>query len=142
MEEMAQRVVVDVACWVEIVQRVEQLIAQWLGLEMPVSGRAIRKITKRWLKKNGFEWDKLVIEKGNTDTRDPLGNTRNRFICCQEKKIRLFVEDDPNKAEKLADLCDIVFIPEQPYNHMTDAENNIVRVRSWAEIERFLRRIS
>jgi len=125
-----------------IVQRIEKFAADWLHLQAPVSGRILRDMTVMWLKSNKFTFDKLVIEKGNTDTRDPLGHTRNRFVICQKKSIRFFVEDDVNKALKLADICQIVFLRDQPYNRDAQLPNNVVRVTSWQEIESSLRRIS
>jgi len=101
-----------------------------------------RDLTRQWLKNNSFAFDKLVIETENTDTRDPHGHTRNRFVISQEQNIRIFVEDDLNKALKLADICELVFLLDQPYNQVTELPKNVIRVNSWREVEQFLRRIS
>jgi uncharacterized HAD superfamily protein len=102
----------------------------------------LRNMTEEWLRTNGFKYDKLIIEKGNTDTRDPYGHTRNRFVISQKENIRIFVEDDLNKALKLADICELVFLKDHPYNQAPSLPNNVIRVSSWKEIERFLRRVS
>lgn len=124
------------------IQYIERRIAEWFRIDLGISGRTLRNITDKWLKDNEITFDKLIIERGNTDTRDPLGHTRNRFVISQRKKIRLFVEDDLNKALKLADICELVFLPDQPYNKAPQLPNNVIRVTSWQEIEKFLRRIS
>ncbi len=94
----------------------------------------IRVITQCWLAENQIEYDKFTIEKGNEDVADPRGHFRNRFNISRKKKIRFFVEDDADKANKLAFICDVVFLMNQPYNESKPIANNVVRVRSWEEI--------
>jgi uncharacterized HAD superfamily protein len=101
----------------------------------------IRSVTKSWLRAKGFPYDRLVVERGNTDTRDPLFLTRNRFVISADKEIRAFVEDDLNKARRLADVCDVVFLVDHPYNReAAELPKNVVRVSHWGQIHDYLRR--
>lgn len=104
----------------------------------------INRITKLWLKKSGFKYQKLIIEKGNDDSADPRGHIYNRFQMSIKENIRFFVEDDWEKAIKLAFICDVVFLFDHPYNQKPDTPlpNNIIRVKSWNEIYRNIRRLS
>ena len=94
--------------------------------------KPIDRITRLWLKKHGLKYDKLIIEKGNEDVPDPRGHIRNRFFKSREYKIKYFVEDDLEKAVKLAYICDIVFLIDQPYNQvLNEVPSNIIPVKSW-----------
>ena len=44
------------------------------------------------------------------------------------------MEDDPEKAIKLAYICDVVFLIDQPYNKNESFPNNVVRVNSWDDL--------
>ncbi len=103
----------------------------------------IIQITELWLRENKFEYDKLIREKGNEDVADPRGFFRNRFYISRKKKIRFFVEDVLEKAMKLAFICDIVFLIDQPYNQSfaTELPGNIIRVKSWEEIYQNIRKL-
>ncbi len=76
----------------------------------------INRISSLWLRYYGLEHDRFIIEKGNEDTTDPRGLQKNRFQVSRRKKIRYFVEDDLEKAIKLAFICDVVFLINHPYN--------------------------
>ncbi|MGO9454366.1 MAG: hypothetical protein ACLQDV_25455 [Candidatus Binataceae bacterium] len=107
-----------------------------------VGSRPIRALTKQWLVLQKVRYDRLIVERGNTDTRDPRFNTRNRFIVSARKHIRAFVEDDLNKAKRLCDLCEVVFLIDQPYNQFEPAfipPKNLIRVKQWSEIRDRLR---
>ena len=82
-----------------------------------------------------------MVEGGNIHTTDPRLLVRNRFVVSQRKRIRVFVEDDLSKARKLAHICDLVFLLDQPYNQCSEQElpNNVLRVRSWREIYEYVR---
>lgn len=101
-------------------------------------------VTTAWLSRHGFEYDALTIELGNENVSDPEGHFRNRFYIAREKKIRFFVEDDAEKAAKLAFICDVVFLVEQPYNKepTVAVPNNVIRCKSWNEIHMHVRRLS
>ena len=104
--------------------------------------RPIDIITKCWLQKNEIEYDAITIERGSEDVADPQGHFRNRFYVSRKKKIRFFVEDDAEKANKLAYICEIVFLIEQPYNKNEKLPSNVVRVGSWDELYRQIRKYS
>lgn len=108
-----------------------------------LGARPIRSMTKRWLREKEIPYDRLVVERGNIDARDPRFLTRNRFLIAAKKEIRAFVEDDLNKAKRLADVCDVVFLIDQPYNKADteDLPSNIVRVSEWNKIHDYLRRV-
>jgi uncharacterized HAD superfamily protein len=118
----------------------------------------IRRMTRRWLDKCGFTYQKLVVEEGNVDTTDPDILTRNRFVKAKERRIRLFVEDDLFKARKLANICEAVFLIRQPYNRRQypndeacpddwrkrkdpDLPNNVIPVDSWSDIKKYIREV-
>ena len=98
-------------------------------------------MTRRWLAQHGIPHDRLYIEKGNVHTTDPRLLVWNRFTVSERKEIRLFVEDDLFKAKKLAAICEIVFLFDQPYNKAGEGElpNNVVRVGSWYEVYQYVR---
>lgn len=102
----------------KIIKLLDAYVEKW-GIPGWVRGRLMRKITRRWLKRHAFKYDKLIVERGNTNTVDPLLLTRNRFLISKDKIIRAFVEDDFDKAKKLADICEVVFLIERPYNEGT-----------------------
>lgn len=121
--------------------------------------RPIEIITRWWLIKNKLDYKELTIERGNENVADPQGHFRNRFYISRKKKIRYFVEDDLEKAQKLAYICDVVFLVEHPYNigyekicesckHDCKREKvdlsstNIRQVKSWDEIYRSIRLLS
>jgi len=99
-------------------------------------------ITRLWLREQKIGCDKLFVEKGSEEVQDPRGHVRNRFIKSREYKIKYFVEDDAEKAVKLAYICDVVFLLRQPYNEgATELPRNIITVKSWDEIYVWLRRL-
>ncbi|MBI4256855.1 hypothetical protein HY626_02250 [Candidatus Uhrbacteria bacterium] len=124
-----------------IVRKIESRLGE-RGLPGLVGGRLIQKITKEWLRKYEFQYDNMIVERGNTHTADPLILTRNRFLTSKERKIRVFVEDDLNNAKKLADICGVVFLIDHPYNQLDSSQLpvNVIRVKSWQDIYDFLRR--
>ena len=58
----------------------------------------------------------------------------------KDKLIRAFVEDDFDKAKRLADICEVVFLIEHPYNKGS-LPMNVIRVRSWEEVYHYLRKV-
>jgi len=103
----------------------------------------IEHITKLWLLKHGFKYDDIMVEQCSDDISYPRGRFRNRFYESRKKCIKFFVEDDIRKAIKLAYICDVVFLLDQPYNRCTEGvPNNVMRVNSWDEIYRKVRALS
>lgn len=114
---------------------------RWLRMKR---GAPIEQITRNWLEYHQYEYDKLVIEKGSDDISDPQVHFRNRFEISRQKKVKFFVEDILEKAEKLAHICDIVFLFDHPYNRNPGRKlpANIVTVKSWDDIYKEIRRFS
>lgn len=116
--------------------------------------KPLKYITKEWLKKHNFKYKKFVFEKGNDYSSDPRGRFNNRFYVARKKKIKFFVEDDLEKAVKLSYICDIVFLLSHPYNEPQQAlsdeinalrknfPSNIIRVKTWNEIYKKIRKLS
>lgn len=127
-------------------------------LKLKLGAGAIEQLTKCWLRLNGFIWDKLIIERGNENVADPQGHFRNRFYIARKKQIKFFVEDDLEKAVKLAYICDVVFLLDHPYNqNLPDkckgcgydckldekyVPDNVKRVKSWDDIYKCIRMLS
>lgn len=127
-------------------------------LKFNIKTSPIKQMTECWLRLNTLNFDTLTIERGNEDVADPQGHFRNRFYIARKKCIRFFVEDDLEKAIKLAYICDIVFLLDYPYNrnapdkcngceyecklYEKDIPDNVKRVKSWDEIYKYVRRIS
>lgn len=103
----------------------------------------MKSITTAWLLRHELPYDTLTIEQGNENVSDPGGDFRNRFYIARERKIRFFVEDDAEKAAKLAFICDVVFLLEQPYNQkpVVSLPRNVRRCSSWDEIHKRVRRL-
>lgn len=121
------------------------------GLIQPIS-----VITKCWLRDKDIPYNSLTIERGNENLANPNTKYRNRFNIARKKNIRYFVEDDWEKAVKLAYICDVVFLIDHPYNQQKDDEtrthlnqmvlgqlpNNVIRVSSWSEIYKLVRQMT
>jgi hypothetical protein len=121
------------ARWIERVLGVGRIRELW-------GFRPIRSVTKAWLRREAVSHDRLIVERGNVEARDPLFFTKNRFVISARREIRAFVEDDPYKARRLADVSEVVFLFDQPYNQdSAGLPRNVVRVKSWTEIYGYLR---
>lgn len=135
-----------------------ELIGEWKKASPRWRKRAIKNITKKWLHDKGFEFDSILIEKGNVYTLDPGINKKNRFVRSAEREIRIFVEDELDKATKLSYICELVFLIKHPYNRKeySDDEampedwrerddpelpNNVIPVNSWREIYTYVRSV-
>ena len=115
-------------------------ITKWLLGRRVLNRWAIWWLTRRWLKKNGIPYNRLKVEMGNTYLADPSSRANNRFQLSQKRQIRMFVDDDPAKVKKLANICDLVFLFDQPYNrNESNLPHNVERVRSWDELYRYVR---
>jgi uncharacterized HAD superfamily protein len=115
-----------------------EVIRSWLR------ARLMKSVTRAWLSRHRFCYEKLFVEKGSDDVSDPQGHFHNRFYLSRKHKIRFFAEDDREKASKLAHICDVVLLLDQPYNQedATPLPGNVVRVHSWDEIYRKIRAMS
>ena len=104
---------------------------------------AIKRITRDWLYQHGMPCDRLVVEAGNIHTTEPRLLVRNRFVICERKRIRVFIEDDLFKAKNLAHICEVVFLLDHPYNQCDQSHlpNNVIRVKSWREVYEYIREV-
>jgi hypothetical protein len=94
----------------------------------------ISALTRRWLKAHGMDRFPLTVEKGRR-TRWPLRvRQRNRFAEARNGRFHIFIEDDPRNAARLAQLCDIVLLVEQPYNCEQTLPRNVIRVSGWDQV--------
>ena len=120
-------------------------VALKAGLTTP-----IEQITLAWLKFHGLKHHGLTLENGIKKIVGRKAQFRNRFYLARKRNIRFFAEDEWEKAIKLAYICDVVFLVDQPYNR-PDADSgrkveelpaNIIRIYSWDEIYRQIRKFS
>jgi hypothetical protein len=123
--------------WICLAPGAERL-GRWLsehGKGEGLTTRPIRALTRHWLKQNAIRYDKLTVESDSAVAR-------NRFTMSAKVGIRAFVEDDLDKAKRLCDVCDVVFIINQPYNQLEGGttSKNLVRVQGWQEVYNYLRR--
>lgn len=131
--------------WIRIKTGVNVLKIPFHWKRLKTGITPIARITRDWLKYHGYEYDDLIIEKASEDVSDPQAHLVNRFYISRQKGIRFFVEDILEKAEKLAYICDVVFLFDHPYNRNPEGKklpSNIVRVTSWEEIYRRIRSLS
>jgi uncharacterized HAD superfamily protein len=106
--------------------------------------RLMEAVTKRWLDVNDFPEMPLIVEEGTETVGDTRLFGRNRYHESKHKRIRFFIEDDPDNAFKLAHVCDVVFLIDQPYNQTGTwaFPRNVLRVQSWEELYRYARALS
>lgn len=123
--------------------RVEEYKLKWHKIDMGWrrEAKAIKKITKEWLKKHEIRYDKITIENGSEYTPNPKMWRKNRFQSARKRHYAFFVEDELTKAKHLAQFCDIVFLLNHPYNQSNDngSAKNIIRVGDWKEIYQVLK---
>ena len=77
--------------------------------------------TKAWLKKHAVPYHGLHHAK---ETKKHL----------KAKNCQIFIEDNLDECEILADHCEKVFLFDYPWNQKKPSKNNIVRVKDWTEI--------
>lgn len=99
----------------------------------------LKRITKKWLKKNEIKCKKLFFESGNFD--HPINARKalykNRYYYSQKYKIEFFIEDEPIKAIKLSKICRYVFLIAHKYNESSGKlpyPKNVIRVKDWDEL--------
>lgn len=101
---------------------------------------SITDLTKIWLKKHNFLYDKLFIETPHKKFLYFFSiNSKNRFQISQKYKIQYFVEDNVENAKILSEICEAVFLVNHPYNKESDKlPSNIKRIDSLNEISKYL----
>lgn len=135
----------------------------------PLNEGEIDKITEKWFENLGLniyvikDWKsyllekfrlkiriRLTLEKGNpyiSDNRFTFSLKKqtmllNRFQGSSSKKIKFFVEDSPENALKLSNICEYVFLMNQPYNKNDTFPKNVITVNNWTELFKYFRYFS
>jgi uncharacterized HAD superfamily protein len=104
------------------------------------SYKHIYRITKKWLRQNGFKYSAFTIEERNFTLFKQNVNYRNRFRMASLLNFRAFIEDDLKKAIKLSHFCQTVFLIDQPYNRCNyKLPLNLIRVTDIKEIIHYMR---
>jgi hypothetical protein len=121
------------------------LAALWEG-ENPQwrePGKAITEITRRWLSRHSIPYDRLVVEGAVPVDSDAEPDGQDRFAVARTIAIKVFVEDDLGKVERLSALCGKVLLLDHPYNRCEQADlpNNVIRVKSWREVYEYVREV-
>jgi len=84
-----------------------------------------RNQTIHWLKKHSIPYHELHHAKEKTKHT-------------KAQDLELFIEDNFEESEILADYCDRVFLFDHPWNRRPSSKKNIIRVKNWEEIKSFL----
>ena len=84
-------------------------------------------LTKDWLDGKRIKFACLYIERKSSDERIRLA---------KKNRIRFFVEDNPENAIKLSEVCELVFLIKHPYNleFINDLPDNVLPVDDWHEL--------
>jgi hypothetical protein len=81
--------------------------------------------TKDWLKKHDVPFHELHHAKEKTKHK-------------KAPNCDVFIEDNIEECEVLADYCETVLLVDQPWNRRTPSKSNIIRVKDWEEIRSVL----
>ena len=84
-----------------------------------------KRQTKHWLNQHSIPYHELHHARERTKHRKADG--------CQ-----VFIEDNLEECEVLADHCERVFLVDHPWNRKDPAKKNIIRVKNWEEINRLI----
>ena len=86
-------------------------------------GKKMRKLVKKWLKKNNIVYDKLIFSKGEYERKD---------VEIHEHKIDLMIEDNPNNIKELSKIIPVICY-DAGYNKECFG-SNVYRCYSWYDI--------
>ena len=88
-------------------------------------GWIIYRQTKQWLNYHGIPFHELhhLPEK-------------KKFQ--KARGFDIFLEDNLEECEVLADHCERIFLFDHPWNRTQPTKKNIVRVQDWKELQRIL----
>lgn len=110
------------------IERSVETIAGWhssghsiflITSRIPLFGRQ----TREWLKKFNVPYHELHHAKE--------GQKHKKISQCD-----LFIEDNIDECEALADHCEKVLLLDYPWNQKTISRSNIIRVKNWDEIRK------
>lgn len=92
----------------------------------------LQSLTRDWLTTNQIEFDNLNFDNKRS----------TRINKAQSMKIKYFIEDDLDKAEKLCAICKAVFLVDYKYNQVADVlPYNLIRIQNLSEILDYLKYI-
>jgi len=85
----------------------------------------LNRQTKKWLNQHEIPYHKLHHSK----EREKYKKAPNCDV---------FIEDNLEECEILADYCDRVYLMDHPWNRRPLKKDNIIRVTSWTELKEIL----
>ncbi len=107
-----------------------QITARKFALSRSPLGRYSFNSLKKWLKRNRFCYDRLLLVNEKEAAREKLK-------CCRRFGIDVMIEDNPETALTLARNGIWVLLFDAPYNRNASADR-IIRVKNWREAEEYL----
>jgi uncharacterized HAD superfamily protein len=81
--------------------------------------------TRRWLKKHDIPFHELHHAKEKTKYQ-------------KGRDCRVFIEDNLDECEVLANHCEKVFLIDHPWNQRQPRQNNIIRVKNWDDLQKLI----
>jgi len=126
---------------------VAELVKEDRLTDIPGIGKDLEKKIKEIIKTNRLKFYnhlKKTIPPGLLDLLNiPSIGPKTAKVLYEKLRIRNI--PDLEKAIKLAHICDIVILYDQPYNRNPEGREipaNIIRVKSWDEVYRVIRNLS
>lgn len=99
------------------------ITARWLTNEDSKRGMKMRKIVKKWLRKNKIVYDQLVFSKATNERKSQE---------IMDYKIDVMIEDNPNNISELAKIVPVICY--HTYYNMDCTMPNVTRCYSWYDI--------
>ena len=110
-----------------------QITARKFALSRSPIGIYSYNSLKKWLRKNRFYYDKLILCDEKKAANEKLRH-------CRRYKISLMIEDNPETALTLAEHGITVILFDAPYNKNVVSER-VIRVKNWGEAGIILKKL-
>ena len=107
-----------------------QITARKFAISKSPVGKMSLRLLRKWLKKNGFHYNQLIICDESIVAEEKL-----RY--CKKYNIDIMIDDHPETAALLAENGITVLLYDAVYNRHTE-HSNIVRVQNWEEIGNYI----
>lgn len=124
---------------VEVIERLNaeghqlyEITARKFVTKKTLLGKYSRHLLKKWYKRNGMHFAEIILCSEEHSPEEKLAG-------CIRSGTKIMIEDKPDVAELLNRNNIRVLLFDAPYNQETKGEN-IVRVCSWAEVEKVIKR--